>query len=222
MVLHRRGAFRSTYFVINVRSQNLGTSREGVSALLKKRQMVWVWRGRICLAAALLVLSACGGETDPAKLATGALEALPKANFKIPENFGPPKGTATEIYTRIARGALTCWLGANGPIRKTHMFHASAEPQHKGGQSKIVIFKQRKGAAPKRGARAYVVSILPEGPSAKVGVENLRMPKKLGETMHQDVYRWAAGEVGCLKGGVVGGWAPSAGKKASKKPKKKR
>ena len=179
-----------------------------------------VFVGGPFLVASMLALSACAGETDPAQLATGALEALPKAAFEMPEGLGAPKGSATDIYSRVARGALTCWLGANGPLRKTHMFHASADPPAKGGKSKIVIFELRKGGKQKRGARAFVVSIVPDGATANVGTENVRMPPKIGAKMRRDVYRWSAAQLGCLKGGVVSGWNVESNAKSKKNKKK--
>jgi len=154
-----------------------------------------------------LVVSGCGGQLDSNSLATGAIEAIPASALALAAGTKTPVGTPTEIYTRIARGALSCWLGGQGELRKTHAFHAVASPRRDGGRSRIIIYQRpQKAKSGERGLAAFRILISPQGSSALVQAENLKLPKALGERMVLDTQRWAAGEVGCIEGGLREGW----------------
>ena len=47
-------------------------------------------------------------------------------------------GSATEIYSRIATGAMGCWFGASGPLKKDYIYHADADAPSRGGKAEIV------------------------------------------------------------------------------------
>ncbi len=168
-----------------------------------------------------LVTAGCGGQINPQSLATGALESIPASALAIAAGHKVPVGSPTEVYSRIARGALSCWLGGQGELRKTHSFHAVAAPRHKGGFSRIIIYRKPKVPDPKtKGVQAFRIDISKQGNSALVAAENLKLPKALGEKMVVDTHRWASGEEGCIEGGLREGWSPDLTKTTSKTGKK--
>ncbi len=132
-------------------------------------------------------------------------------------------GTPTEIYTRVARGVLTCWFGADGPLKSQYIYHADAEPASRGGRSEIKIMtRDTTTADDPRALRAYRVLIQPSGNQAKIEVENTRLPEPLAQRLKSDVERWARDEPGCGEGPVTAGWnADSASAPASKAPAEK-
>lgn len=164
------------------------------------------------LGAALAGCSA-GGAVDTSVLTkgtTGALAALPEAAASIAKSVQLPKGSPTEIYTRIARGLLTCWMGGPRSLRSRYLFQAEAQPEHQGGVSKIVIHERIKDAPNQPGRAVFRVLIEPVGETATVSVENIHLQPTLGDRISQDVNRWAAGEETCLEGGVPDGWSATS------------
>ncbi|MDQ8700152.1 hypothetical protein [Hyphomicrobium sp. LHD-15] len=132
-------------------------------------------------------------------------------------------GTPTEVYTRIARGVLTCWFGAAGPLKAEYIYHADAEPASKGGNSEIKILTRDAEAADPRSVRAYRIAIAPSEGKTKVEIENVRLPEPLATRLKQDVERWSGDEEGCGKTPVTAGWAAEqvVDTKATKKNKEK-
>lgn len=132
-------------------------------------------------------------------------------------------GTATEVYTRIARGALTCWFGADGPLKASYIYHADAEPAHKGGNSEIKIMTRDVDADDPRALRAYRVLISPSQDKAKVEIQNVRIAEPLATRLKQDVERWSRNEEGCGESPVTAGWSaePVAAQKGAKSKKQK-
>jgi len=131
----------------------------------------------------------------------------------------------TEVYSRIARGALKCWFGRNGSLKGTHVFHADADSPVKGGAAEIVVFERDQTNQNPRGLRTLRVAIAPVGEGAHVGVELLRVHPTLGARMREDVIRWAGGSSGCGDP-IMQGWsaeaAPHAAPEAAKAPAAKR
>lgn len=113
-------------------------------------------------------------------------------------------GSPTDVYTRIARGAMTCWFGTAGPLRDAYIFQAEAEPASRGGRSKIVVRVRDREAASPRGLKAFSVTITPEKETVEIAVVNHKLPEPLGKTLEADVRRWSVGEVGCQGTGT---WA---------------
>jgi hypothetical protein len=107
------------------------------------------------------------------------------------------KGTPTEIYEVVARGALGCWFGADGPLKPTHVFHAEAEPPATGGAAEIVLHERDPAYRDQRGPRAFRVAIARAPGGAQVGIANIKMVTALGEAMTKDVETWVAGGKGC-------------------------
>ena len=132
-----------------------------------------------------------------------------------------PVGSPTEVYTRVARGALTCWFGASGPLKGPYIYHAEADPPSKGGRADIVIRTRDTTAADPRSLKAFAVTITPGGDGTHVDVENAKIAEPLAARLTADVHRWAADEEGCGEAPVTAGWgaqAPAPAGKASAKP----
>jgi hypothetical protein len=154
-----------------------------------------------------LALSGCSGSSLP---------KLPKVELPVAAHSEEP----SEIYTRIARGAMACWFGTSGPLKQAYVFHADVAPPSANAGAEIVIHERDRTNPSPLGLRAYRVLIkrVPEGTA--VAGENLKMPEPLGTTMTQDVQRWAADKIDCSpaspapQGGLVtavqNGAAPKA------------
>lgn len=130
---------------------------------------------------------------------------------KLPKVSGPAVGTPTEVYTRVARGALLCWFGGNGPLKGTYVYFADAAPPSKGGRAEISIHAREDQASP-RGNRVYHISIAPESDRAVMTIENIRLPDALAQQLQEDAQRWAASEedVACRDEAIAQGWDPKA------------
>ena len=144
--------------------------------------------------------------------------SLPELGSAAPAVTGSP----TEVYTRIARGVLTCWFGAHGPLKASHIYHAEANPPSKGGQARIVIHKLDSQRRDKRGVRAFAVDIVPDGSSAKLEIHKAKIAEPQGSEMARDVRRWAGGEEGCVAEPLAAGWEPKAKLKKAKTAQTKR
>ncbi len=149
-----------------------------------------------------LGLSACSGGGG---LTTAALSLPP---LSLGPSQRPVLGTASDLYTRLARGVLTCWFGPRGPLRGAYVFDAEAEPPARGGRSEIVIHVKDTGSTNVRGVRAFRIAITPEGENASLTVENLKVPEPLATSLKADVERWAAGGIGCGDDATATAWSP--------------
>ena len=125
---------------------------------------------------------------------------------KLPDDAPEFPGSSTTVYTRVARGANTCWFGPRGTLDRTYIWHARAEPEAKGGMAEILIHERFD--LNQRGLKAFTVTIAPKGDGAAVSAQNLKMPSETGRQMITDAYRWAKGNVGCREGDK--NWAPLA------------
>lgn len=134
----------------------------------------------------------------------------------------PIVGSPTEVYERIARGALACWFGSSGPLKTNYVYHAEAEPPGKGGKAEIVIHERDRMSANPKGVRAYRIAIAPDGGTTTLLFENLKMPDPMAKSMEADARRWSAGAIGCTDM-QSGGWSestpapPSPAKEGTKK-----
>lgn len=179
--------------------------------------------GGAAVAVAALLAGGCSGGEGPSSLMTASLAAASGSGV----HAAPP----TEVYSRIARGALKCWFGPNGAMKATHVFHADAESPVKGGAAEIVVFARDQGNQNPRGLRALRIVIGPAGEGAHVGVEILRPGGPIGDGARADVARWAGGSSVCGEP-ISQGWSaaaapppaatntPASGKRA-KRPKAK-
>lgn len=143
------------------------------------------------------------------------LPALSTASAQAP-------GTPTEIYTRIARGALNCWFGADGPLKGDYIYHAEADPPSKGGKSEIAIRTRDPTAQDPRSLKAFRIGIVPGPERTDIDVENFKIPEPLAARLKDDVKRWAADQEGCGTSPLTTGWgtAESAASAAKKGPAK--
>lgn len=176
----------------------------------------------VCVLGPLALFSAgCSGTPgvsplslpDPAPAETQAAAPAPEAGSSFVPQLPSlslhksPVGSPTEIYTRVARGVLTCWFGAAGPLKGRYIYHAEADPPSKGGASQIAIHTKDKDAADPRSIRAYRVAIAQGAERTNVETENFKLDEKLAERLSADVARWAAEEnEGCAAEPATGGW----------------
>ncbi len=173
---------------------------------------------------AAVVSSGCSGDLKLDELQTSGLSELPTTiSSFVPAVHKGAVGSATEVYRRVARGVLTCWMGAHGSLKGTHLFQAEAEPRTKGGAAQINIHERIKESPNQPGRKVFSVSITPVGEGASVTTENLGLPEAQGGSMKVDVNRWAAAEKGCLKKPITEGWsAPTGDPKDAPKAKAKK
>lgn len=150
----------------------------------------------ICAGLIAMSLSGCAASIEDIDLPTGAL-SIPDVSMSLPETFATPTGSPADIYARVARGVLKCWMGAEGPLKATHLFHAVSEPARKGGRSQIALYKRLEPTTRKRGAKAATITITPSGGSADVVFTNLRLADRFADGFNTDVHRWAAGKEEC-------------------------
>jgi hypothetical protein len=163
------------------------------------------------------LLSAPAPDPENAQNEASSISALSAALMPKDKVVGSP----TEVYTRIARGVLTCWFGASGPLKAGYIYHADAEPASRGGNSEIKILTRDPAAADPRSVRAYRIAIAPADGRTRVEIENVRLPEPLAARLKEDVERWSGDEEGCGKAPVTAGWTAEqvVDKKAAKKKK---
>ncbi len=164
----------------------------------------------LILLALSLGLVGCAGE-GPSLPGTAGLPDVAAIKPAIAPADGPrPVGPPTEIYTRVARGILTCWFGANGPLKPAYIYHADAAPPSKGGGSVISIHTRDAEVSDPRSIKAWKLAIVPAPEGTTLEVENKKLPPEQAERLERDVRRWAAGEEGCGEAPVMGGWGSQA------------
>lgn len=153
---------------------------------------------------AVLVTSAGGcTSSNPPVLPTGSAPIETSATGPSPAALAQPErtiiaqGTATDVYARVARGALRCWFGADGPLKATHIFNAEAASPAEGGAAEIVLHERDAAARDPRGTRAFRVSFVGEVTGVRVGVTPIKISDALAQPMVKDVETWASGGDGC-------------------------
>lgn len=160
------------------------------------------WTGGIAVAAAL---AGCSGST-PSLTNVAAVPDLTAITPKLaPADAPRPVGAPTEIYTRIARGILTCWFAPGGPMKPTYIYHADAEPPSKGGASVISIHLRDRDATDPRSIRAWKLAVVPSPEGTTVDIENFKLPPQIAEPLARDARRWAAGEEACGDAALAAG-----------------
>lgn len=173
---------------------------------------VLAWAG---LVLAALMLTACAGSGGPDAPSASALSLpkLPDLTSALPEGPGAdPTGSATELYARIARGAVGCWFGAEGGMKKDYIYHAEADAPSRGGKAEVTIHVRDPSQPNPRGAKAYKILITPKDEqSATVTTENLKLPDEKAKAMTDDVNRWSRGEQGCKGATTTAGWSAPDG-----------
>lgn len=164
-----------------------------------------------------LMAAGCGTNLD-SLVATSSLGLTSNASV----HAEPP----VEVYSRVARGALACWFGPNGSLKKTLVFHADVAPESKGGTAEIVLHQRDTAAESPRSLRAYRIVIERTGEGSRMISENMRLPEAVARDMQADLGRWAGGQTGCAMVGT-GGWnaapaPPGATPQPATQPKAKK
>jgi hypothetical protein len=167
-----------------------------------------------CLATSLAAgLALAGCSSAGVEAPTLALPKMPDLSVASIGSMASekPVGSATEIYSRVARGANTCWFVGSGPLnagplKKDYIYHAEADAPSRGGKAEIIIHARDPLQPNPRGAKAYRINIDPDGEGATLKTENLKMPDTVATAMTADVNRWAKGDQGCAGNSTVAGW----------------
>jgi hypothetical protein len=174
-----------------------------------------------CLAALTLVLAACAGGETGKVLTAGATAAMgpPAAagsTLSAAVNAGAAgaattlvalgntpsvQGSPTVVYERVARGALVCWFGGVGPLKKTHIFNADVAPPSAAGGAEIMLHEREANPLPNqtpRGSRAFRIWFERESEATtRVHMQATRLPPDLAQAMERDVVAWAIGKESC-------------------------
>jgi hypothetical protein len=143
------------------------------------------------VATASLAAGGCTNASAP------VLPTLPEIAAALSLDQDQVVGSPTEVYSRVARGAMSCWFGRDGPLKANYLYHAEAEPASKGGKSEIVIHERDRQSENPKGLQAFKVVIAPSKETATVDIQVLKLPDGLANAMEKDVRRWAAGSIGC-------------------------
>lgn len=127
-----------------------------------------------------------------------------------------------EVYERVGRGALTCWFGADGPLKKSHIFNADAPSPSAGGNVEIAIHERDPTQPSPRGARAFQISLAAESGHTRLSLRNNKLPADLAAAMERDVLAWAALRQSCEAQIVRPPAPPPAAEPVPAKKKKKK
>lgn len=161
----------------------------------------------IALRAALAGLTALAAASGGGCSGNGSsLPSLPELTGTLSE--ATIVGSPTEVYERIARGALSCWFGSAGPLKADYVYHAEADPPGKGGKAEISIHERNRLSDNPKGQRAYRIGIALENDSTALTFENVKMPEATAKSMEADARRWGSGAIGCAEA-QSGGWSES-------------
>ncbi len=146
---------------------------------------------------AVLLAGGCSADTSTLKTLTNSLG--PGAQ---PVTMSPD--APVEVYSRVARGALKCWFGPEGSLKKTHVFHAKVDSPTSGTPAEIAVHTREDGSS--HGVlRAFVISIGPAEGGSRVEAQNIRFAGPEADLMVADVGRWVTGKDDCSIVGT-GGW----------------
>lgn len=155
-----------------------------------------------------LLLGGCASQNITASLPT--VSTLPGEPNRV-------MGATGDIYAAIASGANSCWFAVNGQIKKSHIFHADANPPTGGGAVEIAVLERDLTGPKPWGAKAFKVALAQSGDQTVLEVENLKMPEAIATTMRADVFHWAQGGRECK----LKPHEPPAPPAATQKPKVK-
>ncbi len=146
-------------------------------------------------------LGACASGGAPSSLLTSPQGTLTTASLPSVVTFGNSptlSGSVTDVYSRIAGRALTCWFSTDGPLKASHVFSAEAPPPSTGTAAEITIFEKDIGAANPRGSRAYRMSLTRESDDAtRLTLQAGKLPTDLAQAMEQDVLAWGQSRDSC-------------------------
>lgn len=192
----------------------------------------WACPARAAAAGCLvvLILAGCSGTE---LLDTSSLPKLPTlpAAVAITGHSSSHTESTHEVYSRVARGAKTCWFGPGKPLVKGYVFDGEAASDADGGAAEVSVHVRTPDQPNPRGGKVFIVGIAKVADGAKLEMESRRIPDVMAEQMRADVARWAkSGSVECgpltVPGAEVASNAPPlperkpAAKKAKAKAKK--
>ncbi len=169
--------------------------------------MLFERRGlRIVIAAIMAPLAtACATQS-----LTPTLE-IPKLPSALAGEPGRFDGRSADIYGLIASGALTCWFAANGQLKKSHIFHADADPQAKGGAVEIAVLERDLVGPKPWGPKAFKVALSQSGDQTTIEVDNLKLPEDDSSANARRCFSLGAGRQGLPAEADRSGCAASAG-----------
>ena len=90
-------------------------------------------------------------------------------------------GAPTEVYARVARGAMACWFGTSGPLKANYIYHAEAEPAAQGGKAEIVIHERDRTIDNPQRCAGFHVGITKDGEATLLGGREHEAPRAPGE-----------------------------------------
>lgn len=137
----------------------------------------------------------------------GPMPSLPELTGSLSESS--IVGTPTEVYERIARGAIACWFGTGGPLKREYVYDAEAAPPSQGGRAEISIHERNRKYDTPKGPRAFRITIAPEKEQTTLAFENVTLADPLALSLEADARRWGAGAIGCTAT-ATNGWSESA------------
>lgn len=158
---------------------------------------------------ATLALVGCAGQGPtlqaPVASPTGSITA---ADRKAPDVTNPdltfPASTQPiDLYAQLARSANACWFGADGPLKKSHIFTAEAAPPSNGGHAHIILLERDVSVADQRGVRAFQIVMTPIATGSQVAIANARLSPEAALAMGRDVTAWSRGEASCMLRSVM-------------------
>ena len=147
-----------------------------------------------------LVLGGCGG-TD--LLNTSSLPALPNLPklppaIEITGHSSSHSESTHEIYSRVARGAKTCWFGPGKPLVTGYAFDGESASDAEGGAAEVAVHVRTPDQPNPRGGKVFIVSITKVADGSKLEMESRRLSDVMAEQMRANVARWAkTGSVEC-------------------------
>lgn len=153
------------------------------------------------------IVGGCGGGVATSSLGLSAAVELPSLSKlpSLPAARGYVAAAPTEAYALVARGATSCWFGAGGPLKISHIFHAEADPPSNGGRVEIALLERDMAAQTPRGPKAYRIGFGGEGNGTRIEYTNHKLPDALAAGIEADVHRFAGGDLTCA---AVGATAP--------------
>lgn len=125
----------------------------------------------------------------------GCAASAPPIDVAFPKEAPQYPGSPASVYSRIARGAMACWFAPDGPLGRRYIWHATAEPEARGGAAEIVVHERAEDNY--RGRKALVVRIINRDGGSAVATDALKLPEPLAVRLKADVVTWAQGAEGC-------------------------
>jgi hypothetical protein len=181
----------------------------------------------IAISPLVLLLGACSA-SGVAPLSSGQSSVEP-GSLTVPpaahQTSVVASGSPAEVYTQLARGIMGCWLGASGPLRQSHIFHADVQPPSvSGGAAEILLQERDTTLRDQKGVRAFRIQITSDPGGSLVAAAALKMDPQHASAMMKDIAVWAKGGSGCELAALFPPPAPPpvAAKPSPKKAKAKR